>query len=302
MKAMRQLAEERGGKCLSSSYQNVHKKLKWVCAQGHQWSAAPHKIIIGRWCPTCCGSRGERICRAYFEQLFQRPFPASKPSWLKNERRNQMELDGYCAPLKLAFEHQGKQHGIEVQFFQRPGTGRFAKQQLDDVTKARLCSERGISLVCVPEIPTLLPVTELRSFIRRECERLGVLVPLSFDSQPVSLVGVYSTSLDSERMEELRAIAASRGGRCLAESYSGSATKVQWCCRQGHIWEATPQSVKNEGTWCRSCADGVKIDGDAIIAGTCKRWRCASGHTFFSVGNAVGHSDRWCPKCRRRSG
>jgi len=52
---MQQVAKERGGKCLSSTYINNQTKLSWECDKGHQWEAKPHDINAGSWCPTCSG-------------------------------------------------------------------------------------------------------------------------------------------------------------------------------------------------------------------------------------------------------
>lgn len=51
----------------------------------------------------------------------------------------------------------------------------------------------------------------------------------------------------------MRAIAVSRGGSCLSKRYVNSQTKLKWKCREGHVWEAIPASVK-QGSWCGRCA------------------------------------------------
>ena len=61
---MQKIAEERGGKCLSSTYVISHRKLLWECAEGHQWEAIPNSIKIGSWCPHCAG-----IAKATIEEM-----------------------------------------------------------------------------------------------------------------------------------------------------------------------------------------------------------------------------------------
>lgn len=41
-------------------------------------------------------------------------------------------------------------------------------------------------------------------------------------------------------IEEMREVAAKRGGKCLSEIYQGGAKKLQWQCGCGYIWWATP--------------------------------------------------------------
>lgn len=51
---MRQVAAQRGGKCLSVEYVNTQTKLRWRCREGHEWSAKPGNIIHAKsWCPVC---------------------------------------------------------------------------------------------------------------------------------------------------------------------------------------------------------------------------------------------------------
>lgn len=52
--SMDQLAQERGGRCLSEAYQGVHAKLTWQCKEGHVWCSRPYNLIYnGCWCPQC---------------------------------------------------------------------------------------------------------------------------------------------------------------------------------------------------------------------------------------------------------
>jgi hypothetical protein len=52
----RQLAELKGGKCLSPEY-SYHKKLEWQCAAGHRWlSKLTNVKNAGSWCPRCSGN------------------------------------------------------------------------------------------------------------------------------------------------------------------------------------------------------------------------------------------------------
>jgi hypothetical protein len=50
---MRLTASERGGRCLSSTYEGNKVRLQWRCARGHSWWAHPNRIRQGSWCPVC---------------------------------------------------------------------------------------------------------------------------------------------------------------------------------------------------------------------------------------------------------
>jgi len=50
----REAAIERGGTCLSPTYENAHTKLEWRCGVGHRWWTRPANILYnGSWCPAC---------------------------------------------------------------------------------------------------------------------------------------------------------------------------------------------------------------------------------------------------------
>ena len=135
-----------------------------------------------------------------------------------------------------------------------------------------------------------------------------------------------------DQLKLLTELAASRGGRLLSKSYVDARTPLQWCCAEGHIWNAAPDCVKHE-TWCRICA--IKRNADRLrgrplpctqiseearaealerirdlakkFGGTCLatrynnsvtivRWRCAEGHEWNARPSTV-QKDHWCPIC-----
>lgn len=50
---MFQIAKDRGGKCLSTTYINSKEHLEWECSKGHRWFASPSGIKDGNWCEKC---------------------------------------------------------------------------------------------------------------------------------------------------------------------------------------------------------------------------------------------------------
>lgn len=53
LNAMRSLARERGGECLSERYQNHKERLHFRCSRGHHFIATGTVVKSGVWCPTC---------------------------------------------------------------------------------------------------------------------------------------------------------------------------------------------------------------------------------------------------------
>ena len=58
IESCQQIAEERGGKCLSEEYVNCDKLMKWQCSKGHIWSASISPIKNRNvWCLDCGGTK-----------------------------------------------------------------------------------------------------------------------------------------------------------------------------------------------------------------------------------------------------
>jgi hypothetical protein len=143
---LKKLAEERGGKCLSDKYINVDEKYDWECSLGHKFRNSFNKVSHGQWCPTCSKSGiSEEICRETFKQIFDDDFTKHRPSWLRNERGFQMEIDGYSEKLKIGFEYHGRQHFEKTSVYIK--TDNLLRQRIkDDKLKEALCKENGVSL------------------------------------------------------------------------------------------------------------------------------------------------------------
>jgi hypothetical protein len=310
----RDIARQRGGKCISSRYVASHRPLKWKCAEGHTWSAPLARVKSGSWCPKCSVGLGERICRAFFEQLFRRRFPHAWPDWLTNSDGHRMELDGYCKVLSLAFEHQGLQHFREMASFHTPA--QFEKRRRDDRRKGFLCRQQRVTLIRVPQIPAQLPVPEMRDYILEQCRRAGYRYPWTAENAEVVLRDAYSPS-SRQRFDALRHVVEARGGRCLSSAWLGAVGHLRFRCAKAHEWEAIPYSIL-KGHWCPRCSAAERglsrrltIELLQEIAmrkgGKCLArrydnanapvlWECAKGHRWQAIPNSVKRGS-WCLQC-----
>jgi hypothetical protein len=55
LEAMRALAIERGGRCLTPTWNNHRRPLRFECARGHRFAVLAGVIKTGVWCPRCAG-------------------------------------------------------------------------------------------------------------------------------------------------------------------------------------------------------------------------------------------------------
>jgi len=308
LEEMQSLAIELGGKCLSAEYpKGRNKKIRWRCSEGHEWESSPAAVKhAGQWCPTCSAGLGERFCRGMFEAIFSEAFPKTRPGWLRNSRGNQMELDGYCEKLKLAFEYHGIQHYETTTFFHQKSPLTIRIQ--DDAEKTRLCAINCVTLI---EIPYSVERSSLQQFIYEKCVVLGISVERK---PPIDIAKI--NYYPKERLVEMRAIAVSRGGECLATHYVTMTTPVTWRCGNGHTWDCEFNYIKNRGQWCPECAINKKLTLDDIHNLARKRggeclvsqyksinepllWKCLKGHEWKARPLDIKHKNSWCPHCAR---
>lgn len=110
-------------------------------------------------------------------------------------------------------------------------------------------------------------------------------------------------------------VAKSRGGMCLSKDYTNTSTLMHWQCAEGHRWLAILTSVKDNGTWCPTCATvarrlGICVANEVAAArgGTCLslqyfnvgeplQWRCSEGHEWSASLRNVKYGNTWCPVC-----
>jgi regulatory protein YycI of two-component signal transduction system YycFG len=97
-------------------------------------------------------SKGEKECRRVLEEIFNKPFPKSRPNILNNPVTGglyNLELDCYNEELKIACEYNGIQHYKFIPFFHK-NKETYYNQAYRDELKRRMCKDAGIHLIEVP--------------------------------------------------------------------------------------------------------------------------------------------------------
>lgn len=65
-------------------------------------------------------------------------------------------------------------------------------------------------------------------------------------------------------IEDMRALAAGRGGACVSTKYEDAHTKLLWQCADDHQWWAKPNAVASAGSWCPICDRSTTSVGERI--------------------------------------
>ncbi len=121
-------------------------------------------------------------------------------------------------------------------------------------------------------------------------------------------------------MDDMRRLAAQRGGRCLSVAYINGRTPLQWQCAKKHVWWARPGNIRHH--WCPFCARNRKLELSELRKIARRRrgrlvsrhyvnnqthllWRCQEGHVWKArpaqVKDGPYRSGTWCPKCSRKA-
>lgn len=118
---------------------------------------------------------GEKRVTDALQWLFGQPFPKARPAWLTMPGYvHPCEFDGFCEPLKLAFEFQGDQHYEAVERYKMDSDSLLQRQRTD-AWKRLAVHEHQVYLVEVAhnELPTDKSVQAMAEVLLRKLNANG---------------------------------------------------------------------------------------------------------------------------------
>ena len=296
---MIKLAKSRNGECLSKEYLGSEKKLKWRCKEGHEWETTPAKIKVGSWCPICRGRKKITI-----EEMQNIAHNRGGKCLSTKYVNSSTKLRWQC---KEGHEWEAKSSVIKRGSWcpHCSGRAKLTLEMMQEIAK----SKDG---ECLSTIYTNSS-TKLKWRCKEGHEWEAIPESIKMGTWCPFCAGLIKLTI-----EEMQDIAKSREGECLSTEYINAKTKLTWRCKEGHIWEATPDTVK-PGTWCPYCYGNIKLtieDMQEIAksrGGECLspkyfgnkvklKWRCSNGHEWEATPSSVKNNHSWCPFCSRKKG
>lgn len=267
------LAKQRGGELLSSSYRNNSTLLHWKCMQGHPFFMSQSDVRKGRWCPDCGGSRANAMCKAILDVLLAVQFKREQtPAFLARASKEAglvwpLRFDGWCEAEKIAFEHQGPQHEAPiVRNLKADGspdieTARksFLLGKKYDAIKTQACKGHA-TLILIPDISVPgYGFAQSKTVLNTIVSAVRAALPAARLGEPFETAVNAIAALDaagwqqliqpvfagSSRIARLREFVATKGGRVVAVIDQNRAI---FECAQGHRWPAQINNVFN-GNW-----------------------------------------------------
>jgi len=213
------MAASRGGELLSDKYINSNTKLLFKCSNNHEFKMHRTSAFkAGKWCPICSSGLSERICRLWFETIFNVKFEKTRDlPFLKLGGQVNIELDGYNKDLNIAFEFNGEQHYNNDKLFP------LAKY---DEIKKKLCLENNIKLFVIP----FTSKKDIKSEILKQSKILNIDLPHNFDEIQVDENKAYNNTSEIDRMNKLKISLEKRNYSLISPSWLGSTFKYKIQC------------------------------------------------------------------------
>lgn len=245
LSALRRIAAQKGGCCLSHVYVNSSHPVRWKCAVGHEWLANAHSIRAGNWCPVCAHNQRLRL-----EEMRQ----------VAKERGGRCLSTSYKdagTPLLWVCRHghQWKACAANV----KAGVRRKGSWCSECYNERRRFHER-LSITAMNNLANARGGTCLSAECLGSKFKLTWKCELGHQWQAAPSYIVQGTWCPvCARNQRLglplfQELAATRGGMCLSKKYVNERTVLQWRCAEGHEWKAMPEKIKR-GSWCPACAN-----------------------------------------------
>lgn len=299
---IRELAEIRGGKCLSKEYINSHKLLSWMCKKGHTWDASYSIVKQGGWCASCAKNEAkiDKI-RALAE--------AKDGSCLSEEYQKSGRYKFQCSNNHIFFLN-----GINL----KSGAWcilcyREKEKEKEFNTLKKIVEKNGGT--CLSN-----NYENKNTYLKIDCGKGHEWkVKAIFVKKGKWCPDCVRADVCKDELKNLNDIARKKGGRCLSESFSRTDKKLRWQCKEGHIFYSLPKGIK-KGTWCDKCArvqqaektrkydidhfrklakknGGELLSKEYVNITEYLEWKCAKGHTWKATPGPMIYQNHWCGKC-----
>ena len=295
IKDMQEIANGRGGECLSKKYINSKSKLKWRCKERHEWEAVPSSVKAGTWCPVCAGTQKSTI-----EKMHEIAKDRGGKCLSERYINESAKLTWQC---KVGHQWETAPSNLK-QGSWCPTCSGVRKNTIEDMQK--IAKERGGKCLSKEYINN-------RSRLKWQCKNGHRWEAVPGNVQQGNWCAVCAGT-KKRTIEEMHEIAEERGGKCLSTVYIDAHSNLAWQCEDGHRWNAVPASIINQKSWCPFCGGTQKgtleeaqktakerggrcLSKEYIRALSPLIWQCKEGHPSWEANFSSIKRGSWCPHC-----
>jgi hypothetical protein len=211
------------------------------CEKGHQWSEPFYKTIIRKYlCKTCYP--GRRLTIQIFKDIaIKKGGVCLSEQYINLQSRLDFKCkEGHVWTTRAKYIREGKWCPV----CGRIHPGRKSKMTIEILQQIAI--DRGGRLLTESYVSHKSPLHfECKNGHQWFARQTNIINQKSW-CNICSRVPIIT-------LQDVIDAAKKHGGNCLSTEYIRGDSKMEFQCAQGHIWMATPKSVR-EGHWCRKCA------------------------------------------------
>jgi hypothetical protein len=305
IKDMQELADSKGGKCLSEVYVNCNTKLHWRCKEGHTFLMNPNSVQQDQWCPHCAG-----VAKLTIEEMQEIARGRGGECLSTVYVNGRTKLKWQC---KEGHTWETAPHNVKHGSWCPVCSGNIS---LTIQNMQELARQKNGSCLSTE-------YTNSNTKLKWQCKNEHI-----FWMNPNHVTQNHwcpkcaikrRTDLRRGTIEEMQELARQKGGKCISTIYITSQTKLQWHCKEGHVFWMAPNNV-TQGQWCRKCAyvtianqkrktiedmqelasikEGKCLSKIYTHTDTKLQWQCKYGHIWNQTPHKIKQG-RWCPTCAK---
>lgn len=215
----------------------------------------PHGHIFKRnaksanfYCPKCTlkgTSYSEEIVRSIFEEYSGKKFEKI----IIKDQVNYFELDGYNKELKIAFEHDGRQHYDLKVFLQMTKKTKkdFLELKRRDKKKDQYCKDNGITLIRIKQLNQDSTIEDVHNICKNLFKKKRQEVKINVNMQTKYLLEV------KDKLKKYNCKIVDGIGTLTSSS------RVKYKCKKGHLHETTAAKIKHKFKGCPTCNEEKRL-------------------------------------------
>jgi hypothetical protein len=307
----RNCARIKGGECLSEKYSGAASKLRFRCADGHEWETKAAHVACGTWCPKCAGNfrlpieAVRRVARSRGGECLSEESPgaSAKLRFRCSEGHEWEALAGNVWSKGSWCPRCAGRGSYSIEEFREFARDRSGECLSDECHGARSI----LRMRCSQGHEWELAAGTVRSQ-RTWCRKCST-------KEKAQERGIASANRRAGKAD--RMLAESKGGRLLRAGGAGESRWREFVCAEGHQFRiGEDRGGRERKKWCPVCRAArnkppaglgmfmglAKDKGGECLSSEFSGWagpllmRCAHGHEFESRPDSLSKGS-WCPQC-----
>jgi len=243
LKQIKEICKIKNGECLSDKCDFALSEILLRCDSGHEWTASATKILRGQWCKKCAINKSKKNIKDCI-------FLANKNN-------------GECLSKEI--------NNIKEKLIWKCKNGHIFEKSFNKVQQGSWCK------ICSKRVPHTIKdcndaalklggkclenkYINLKSNMLWECSE-GHQWKASFANILHNnrwCMECYKKNRHKYNLNNLIEIATQKGGECLDFEYKNYNTKINWKCKNGHIFKKNMAEISQD-QWCPRCKEKSKI-------------------------------------------